>query len=99
MSADDGQLFGSAAFAQLPGQLSFDQLEPDQVPVQTGVTRRERLERRAERLRGWADGRDAKADAAYEASRAATEHIPFGQPILIGHHSERGHRADLDRSA
>ena len=32
------------------------------------------------------------SDTAYKASRSAVEHIPFGQPILVGHHSERGHR-------
>ena len=26
------------------------------------------------------------------------EHIPPGQPILVGHHSERGHRKLLERS-
>lgn len=34
----------------------------------------------------------------YSASRRAVEHIPFGQPILVGHHSERGHRATLARA-
>lgn len=34
----------------------------------------------------------------YSASRKAVEHIPFGQPILVGHHSERGHRATLARA-
>jgi hypothetical protein len=27
-----------------------------------------------------------------------TEHIPLGQPILVGHHSERGHRRVLERA-
>lgn len=62
------------------------------------TTYRERRTARAERLREWADGRDEKAAADYAASRAATEHIPFGQPILVGHHSEAGHRADLSRA-
>jgi hypothetical protein len=61
------------------------------------MTRRERLERKAERLNEWADKRDAKASAAYEQSREIAERIPFGQPILVGHHSERGHRADIGR--
>ena len=33
----------------------------------------------------------------YEAAKQIGDAIPFGQPILIGHHSERGHRAALDR--
>lgn len=40
----------------------------------------------------------ASSHAHYEASKRATAHIPFGQPILVGHHSERGHRADLKRA-
>jgi len=52
--------------------------------------RRERAERKAERL-----GR--LADAQWEDARAETEHIPLGQPILAGHHSERRHRKALER--
>ena len=36
---------------------------------------------------------ERRFDTASEIGRA----IPFGQPILVGHHSERGHRADLKR--
>lgn len=63
------------------------------------MTRRERLERKAEKRREWAEGRRKKADAHYQASTAATAGIPFGQPILVGHHSEKRHRAALERSA
>lgn len=59
------------------------------------MTYRERRERKAERLREWAAKRDAKAEAAFEAGQGILGRIPPGQPILIGHHSERGHRADL----
>jgi hypothetical protein len=61
------------------------------------MTYREKRERKAERLRSWADGRDAKADAAHDRVDAIVERIPFGQPILVGHHSERGARADQRR--
>lgn len=43
--------------------------------------RRERLEARAERLKAEGESRIARASKMAEA-------IPFGQPILIGHHSE-----------
>lgn len=62
------------------------------------MTYRERRERRAEQRREWAEGRAAKADASHEASRAATAGIPFGQPILAGHHSQRRHENALKRS-
>jgi hypothetical protein len=55
------------------------------------MTYRERRERKAERLREWA----GKRAAAFERGQLALEAIPPGQPILVGHHSEQGHRADL----
>ena len=60
-------------------------------------TYRERREAKAERLREWADKREAKADAAYARARQLGDAIPFGQPVLVGHHSEGRHRRDLGR--
>jgi DNA repair exonuclease SbcCD ATPase subunit len=62
------------------------------------MTYRERREQRVEKLREWADKREAKATAEYDASHAATAMIPFGQPILVGHHSEKRHRNAIARS-
>lgn len=58
------------------------------------MTRRERLERRAARREDWAGSRAAKAATAANAARLdeGATGIPFGQPILVGHHSERRHR-------
>lgn len=61
------------------------------------MTRRERLERKLEKRREWAAGRRAKATASFDAAREAVAGIPFGQPILVGHHSEKRHRAALAR--
>ena len=58
---------------------------------------RERRERKAEQLEMWADAREARAEVAFNRSREIADRIPFGQPILIGHHSERGHRRDIAR--
>jgi hypothetical protein len=60
-------------------------------------TTRERREAKAERLRQWADSREAKADAAYAGVRSISDRIPMGQPILVGHHSEKRARRDQDR--
>lgn len=62
------------------------------------MTRRERLERKAELRREWAAKREANATQRFDAARAATAGIPMGQPILVGHHSERAHRNVLARS-
>lgn len=61
------------------------------------MTRRERLERRAEKRREWSDSRSAKSSASFERAQSIADGIPFGQPILVGHHSERAHRRDIAR--
>lgn len=58
----------------------------------------ERLEARRERLEGRAADAAKRSDAAWEASHAATAGIPLGQPILVGHHSEKRHRRNLAKS-
>jgi len=57
-----------------------------------------RQERRRERYEEIAAKNEAASRAAFERSRAATAGIPMGQPILVGHHSEKRHRAALARS-
>lgn len=52
--------------------------------------RKERAERRAARLR-------AAGEAKIADARAHVAGIPMGQPILVGHHSERRHRRDLEK--
>jgi len=58
---------------------------------------RDRRYARADRLRGWADKRDAKSAAAFDAVHAIADNIPLGQPLLVGHHSYRRARRDQDR--
>lgn len=48
----------------------------------------ERLEARIERLRSYAAKVSSAASADYNRAHAMAESIPFGQPILVGHHSE-----------
>lgn len=49
-----------------------------------------RMEQRAAKLR-------AASDAAATRSKSISDRIPMGQPILVGHHSERRHRRDLEK--
>lgn len=60
-------------------------------------TYRERREAKAERLHEWAGKREAKAEAAFDAAEQMASGIPFGQPILVGHHSEARARRDHGR--
>lgn len=62
------------------------------------MNRKERQEARAERYREYAENAEKRAAAAFNASNAAVAGIPLGQPILVGHHSEKAHRRALERS-
>src|SRR3546814_15322239 len=55
---------------------------------------------RRERLLAAADKAEARADQAYRRAdlREEVSGIPFGQPILVGHHSERRHRRTIARA-
>lgn len=61
------------------------------------MTRRERLEAKMERREQWAEGRAKKAAESFSGVRRIADAIPFGQPILVGHHSERHARKDAER--
>ena len=57
----------------------------------------ERKETRIDRLESRAAKAQAESTAAYNTARSLMDHIPPGQPILVGHHSEKHHRLDLDK--
>jgi hypothetical protein len=57
----------------------------------------ERAEERAERFDGYRDNRQADAESARAAVARLADNIPLGQPILVGHHSERHARKDAAR--
>ena len=61
------------------------------------MTRRQRLEAKVARREEWADKADARRDAAHAGVERIASAIPFGQPILVGHHSERHARRDQER--
>ncbi len=54
-------------------------------------------EERAEHYEERADKAEARRAVAHQKADTIAGMIPFGQPILVGHHSERRHRRDLDR--
>lgn len=69
----------------------------DTSPVDRGAAEERRAERfaeRAEQLTARAVREQAKSDAHEAAARRLSEHIPFGQPVLLGHHSQA--RAERD---
>lgn len=57
----------------------------------------ERAEERAERFDGYRENRTADAESARKAVAAIADGIPLGQPILVGHHSEKRARRDAEK--
>lgn len=57
----------------------------------------ERREARIERMRHAAAKLAAESGAARARATSLSEMIPLGQPILVGHHSEKRHRRDIER--
>lgn len=76
----------------LAEHFGIEELEED------GTDLMERAESRGDHYQGFSDNAKKRSDGHYEASNAATRGIPMGQPILVGHHSEKRHRAALKRS-
>jgi hypothetical protein len=67
---------------------TFDEREDDKVA---------RAEDRAERLAGYAENAAARSEAAHERADRISERFAGGQPILLGHHSQRGAERDMER--
>lgn len=67
---------------------SFAEAEADRVA---------RAEDRTERFEEYAGNAAARSDTAWKGARQIADGIPFGQPILVGHHSERRARRDQER--
>jgi Domain of unknown function (DUF3560) len=63
-----------------------------------GFNRQEWAKRRAERLNGYAASAEKKSNQYYEASQEGREFLRLAEPIKIGHHSEKRHRALIDRN-
>jgi protein-L-isoaspartate O-methyltransferase len=57
----------------------------------------DRAEERADRFETYRGKRAADAESARQGVAAIADNIPFGQPILVGHHSERHARRDAER--
>ena len=57
----------------------------------------DRAEARAERFEDYKENRIKDAEQAQAGVHRIADGIPFGQPILVGHHSERHARKDAER--
>jgi Domain of unknown function (DUF3560) len=66
--------------------------------VEAEAERTERAEERAERFAGYADNAATRSDSRSKAGHQMLDAIPMGQPILVGHHSEKRDRAYRNRA-
>ncbi len=57
----------------------------------------DRAAERAERFEEYSESRMDDAERARQAVTSITDGIPLGQPILVGHHSEKHARRDAER--
>jgi len=55
-------------------------------------------QRKAERYHNAAQNHMAKSKERYQASQEGSEFLSLGEPIKVGHHSEKRHRALIERN-
>ena len=63
-----------------------------------GFNYKEYCKSKAERYQKWADSRENKSNEYYQASQDGKDFLSLGEPIKVGHHSEKRHRALIDRN-
>jgi hypothetical protein len=77
--------------------VDIDDTTPGRTFAEAEADRMERAEDRADRYGERSARHGAAADARQARASERLEHIPMGQPILVGHHSEKAHRRVLER--
>ena len=63
-----------------------------------GFNIQEYAKQKAARYQQWANAREKKSDEYYQASQEGKEFLALAEPIKIGHHSEKRHRALIERN-
>ena len=86
------------AFGADRARLDIGELAPSTTAEERAAAHIDRARELAEQHANAAARLEAESDQHVERSRSYTEGIPFGQPILVGHHSQRGHEKALERS-
>lgn len=63
-----------------------------------GYNVQERAKAKGERYANWAASAEKRSNDYYEASNEGRDFLSLGEPIKVGHHSEKRHRALIDRN-
>jgi len=63
-----------------------------------GYNVQERAKAKAERYRKWSNSAMEKSDQKWKESQEGRDFLALGEPIKVGHHSEKRHRALIERN-
>lgn len=63
-----------------------------------GFNQQEWAKKKAERLQNAALNAEKKSDSYWKASNEGADFLALGEPIKVGHHSEKRHRALIERN-
>jgi hypothetical protein len=63
-----------------------------------GYNNQERAKNKVEKLNNWADNADKRGSDWQEKSNEGKDFLALGEPIKVGHHSEKRHRALIERN-
>jgi len=63
-----------------------------------GFNYQEYCKAKAERYQSWANSRERKSNEYYQASQEGKDFLALAEPIKVGHHSEKRHRALIERN-
>ena len=63
-----------------------------------GYNSQERAKAKADKYTEWAEARSKKSDQYHEASNEGMDFLALAEPIKVGHHSEKRHRALIERN-
>lgn len=63
-----------------------------------GFNSQERAKNKVDKINSWADSAEKRSAAWMEKSKEGADFLSLGEPIKIGHHSEKRHRALIDRN-
>ena len=63
-----------------------------------GFNSQQRAKNKVDKLNNWADSADKRSNDWYDKSQEGRDFLALGEPIKIGHHSEKRHRALIDRN-
>lgn len=63
-----------------------------------GLNSQQRAQNKADKLEGYAANAEKRSTAYYEASQEGRDFLVLGEPIKVGHHSERRHRKLIERN-